>query len=243
MHDGDLTITAPGTVVDSLEIRGIVRIETTGVVIKRTVISGRPLTSSMGLIYIVPGGSVTVEDSEIYAKDPSPYVRGVIGSNFTLTRVNLHDVTDQLMITGDNVTVQSSWLHGNLYYAQDPLWDGKPTHDDNVQIARGKNLNFLNNTFEGTHNAAIQVAQSGGQVSGLTISGNSIGGGACSLNFAEAGLGTIKGIAINSNVFQPTQVFKNCAIVSDPGTLPLISLRSNTWANGAQVAITSRVGS
>ena len=80
----------------------------------------------MGLIYVVAGGSVTVEDSELYAKDPSPYVRGVIGANFTLTRVNIHDVTDQLMITGDNVRVQNSWLHANLYYAQDPTWVGSP---------------------------------------------------------------------------------------------------------------------
>jgi hypothetical protein len=241
--NGDLTVKTPGQVVDAVEIRGILRIEAPNVVVKRTLITGRPLTSSMGLIYVVAGGSVSVEDSELYAKDQSPYVRGVIGANFSLNRVNIHHVTDQMMITGDNVRVQNSWLHANLYYAQDPTMGGKATHDDNVQVARGTNLVFTNNTFEGAHNAAIQVAQSGGTVSGMTVSGNSIGGGACSLNFAEVGLGTIKGVSITSNVFQPTQSARNCAIVSDPTTIPLLSLRSNTWASGAAVTVTSRVGS
>jgi len=225
-----------------MQINGLVRIEAPGVVIKRTLITGRPLTSSMSLIYVAAGGSVTVEDSELYAKDPNPYIRGVIGANFTLTRVNIHDVTDQLMITGDNVKVQDSWLHKNLYYLQDPNFGGKPTHDDNIQIAHGTNLVFQNNTFEGSHNAAVMVAQSGGTVSGMTVAGNSIGGGACSINLAEVGLGTIKGVTISGNVFQPTQTYKNCAIVSDPTTIPLLTLKSNAWANGAGVVVTARVG-
>ncbi|MDM7830685.1 right-handed parallel beta-helix repeat-containing protein [Cellulomonas edaphi] len=243
VHEGDLTITKDGTVVDAKEIRGLVRVEATNVVIKRTRITGRPLTTSLSLVYVAPGGSVTVEDSELYAKDHSPWIRGVIGSNFTLTRVNIHHVTDQMMITGSNVVVRDSWLHDNLYFLEDPNFGGKPTHDDNAQIARGSNLTFTNNTFEGTHNAAIQVAQSGGQVSNLKITGNSIGGGACSLNFAEVGLGAIKGVVIQDNAFQPTQKFYGCAVVSDPATLPLLALRNNLWASGKAVTVTARVGS
>ena len=235
VHEGDLMVDKPNTVVDSMEIRGIVRVRTTGVVIKNSLITGRKLDSSLSLVYVNPGASVTVEDSELYAKDESPHVRGVIGSNFTLRRVNMHHVIDHMAITGDNVLVESSWLHDTLYYEQDPYYNGTPTHDDNAQIAVGNNITFRKNTLSGTHNAAIQVTQDRGVVSNLTLDGNWIDDGACSVNLAQNSFGPVQDVVIKNNVFSRTQVHAGCAIIADNSTIPEVKLSGNAWSDGASV--------
>lgn len=240
VHEGDLSITKDGTVIDKLDVRGFVRVSAQDVVIKRSIVSGRSISSSLGLVMVMPGGSVTIEDSELYAKERSPHVRSVIGSNFTLTRVDMHSVVDQLMITGDNVLVQDSWLHDNVYYESDPTAGGGPTHDDNVQISQGTNIRLLRNKLEDTHNAAIMVTQDAGAVSGLQVIGNTIGDGACSVNLAEKSVGPIKNVTMRDNEFVPTQKFAKCAIVADPSTIPLLSLKNNTWTSGSGVSVTER---
>ncbi|MCC2334335.1 right-handed parallel beta-helix repeat-containing protein [Cellulomonas wangsupingiae] len=235
VREGDLMVDTPNAVIDSMEIRGIVRVRTTGVVIKNSLITGRRLDSSLSLIYVNPGASVTVEDSELYAKDETPHVRGIIGSNFTLRRVNMHHVIDHMAITGDNVLVESSWLHDNLYYEQDPYYNGTPTHDDNAQIAVGSNITFRGNTLEGTHNAAIQVTQDRGAVSNLTLEGNWISNGACSVNLAQNKWGPVKNVVLTNNVFTRTQKYDGCAIIADYPTVPEVRLSGNTWPDGTPV--------
>ena len=236
VHEGDLKITQPNTVIDSMEVRGIVWVRAPGVVIRNSLITGRKLESSLSVVYAGdPGVSVTIEDSEIYAKDPSPHVRGIIGSNFTLRRVNMHHVIDHMAITGDNVLVESSWLHDTLYYEQDPYYNGTPTHDDNAQIAVGNNITFRKNTLSGTHNAAIQVTQDRGVVSNLTLDGNWIDDGACSVNLAQNSFGPVQDVVIKNNVFSRTQVHSGCAIIADNSTIPEVKLSGNAWSDGASV--------
>jgi len=236
VHEGDLKITEPNTVIDSMEVRGIVWVRAPGVVIRNSLITGRKLESSLSVVYAGdPGVSVTIEDSEIYAKDPTPHVRGIIGSNFTLRRVNMHSVIDHMAVTGDNVLVESSWLHDTLYYEKDPYYNGTPTHDDNAQIAVGNNITFRKNTLSGTHNAAIQVTQDRGLVSNLTLDGNWINDGACAVNLAQNKWGPLQGVTIKNNVFSRSQVHSGCAIIADNDTIPQVSLSGNVWSDGKAV--------
>jgi hypothetical protein len=178
------------------------------------------------------GTSVTIEDSELYAKDQSPHVRGIIGSNFTLRRVNVHHVIDSMAIIGSNVLVEDSWLHDTLWFAKDPYYNNTATHDDNAQIAVGDNITFRRNTLASTHNAAIQVTQDRGVVSNLSIVDNYISNGACSVNLAQNVHGPVQKVTISGNVFTRTQSAGGCAIIADDGTIPQIKLTGNTWVDG-----------
>ena len=231
-----LWVTAAGTVLDSYDIRGLVRVEAKDVVIQNCRITGQYLSSAFALVYISGDGySVTVRDSELYAKYPSPYVRGVIGYNFTLERVNIHDVTDQMAITGNNVVVKDSWLHHPLYYEKDPVYNGTPSHDDNAQIQKGSNITFTHNTMEGTHNAAIQVTQDAGRVGNLLVENNLISNGACSINLAQKDKGALQGITLRSNRFTRTSTY-GCAIIVSAGSRGNLSLSDNRWVswNGSE---------
>ena len=224
-----LKVTKDGTVLDSLEIRGEVRVEAANVVIKNCLITGQYLDSSFSLIYISgPSYSVTVQDSELYAKYPSAWVRGVIGYNFTLVRVNIHDVIDQMAITGNNVVVKDSWLHNNLYYLQDPAYNNTPSHDDNAQVQQGMNITFTHNTMEGTHNSAMQITQDAGVVGNVRLENNLIGYGGCSLNFAQKQNGPIQGITLQSNRFTHTSGY-NCPVIISAGSRGNLKMDDNRW--------------
>jgi hypothetical protein len=241
VHEGDLTITTPNTVVDAKEIRGIVWVRAANVTIKRSLITGRHTSTDLALIMVQgEGSSVRVEDTEMYAKSQNAHIRGIIGSNFTLTRVNMHHVIDQMVITGSNVLVQDSWLHSNLHYAKDPNYNNTPSHDDNAQISIGNNIKFLRNTLAGTHNAAIQVTQDRGAVSNVVFSDNHVSNGGCSMNLAQKAHGPMKGFIVKNNVFTRTQIHKGCAMIVDSGTLPLMSVSNNKWDDGAAVKVTTR---
>ncbi|MCL2090024.1 MAG: right-handed parallel beta-helix repeat-containing protein [Micrococcales bacterium] len=224
-----MTVVGDGTVLDGLEIRGLVRVEAKNVVIKNSKITGRRISSANSLLYVAASGSVTVTDCEIYAAEPSVYVDGVIGQNFTLERVDIHDVVDNVKIIGDNVTVRDSWLHRNLHYANDPAQGGKPTHDDNVQVQKGSNITLSHNTMESSHNAALQVTQDMGTVSKVTVDRNLVSGGSCSFNLADKGKGALRDVSLRNNRFTRTSTY-NCAITVSSASHSTLSLSDNRWA-------------
>jgi hypothetical protein len=241
VHEGDLKITKDNTVIDSMEIRGLVRIEAKNVTIKNCLITGRYLSSPLSLVYVNgPNYSVTIQDSEIYAKYPSSYVDGIIGKNFTLERVNIHSVIDQVKIIGDNVLIKDSWIHNNLHYLKDPNHNNTPSHDDNIQIQVGRNIRIIHNTMTSTHNAAIMVTQDMGVVGDVLIERNFISDGASGFNLAQKSHGTLKGFVIKDNTFTRTQKYAGCAIIVDAPSRPLLSLSGNVWSDGTPISIVTR---
>lgn len=240
-YNNTLKVMQDGTVLDGLDVRGLVRIEAKNVVIKNSRITGRYLSSSLSLVYVDGSKySVTIQDSELYAAEPSPWVCGIIGYNFTLERVNIHDVIDQVHVTGGNVVVRDSWLHDNLHYVNDPNLNGGPSHDDNVQLQQGTGITLVHNTMEGSHNAAVQVTQDTGKVGNVRIERNYVSHGACSLNLAQKTRGALEGFTIMGNQFTRTQVYSGCALIVDTPSIPLLTLGGNTWTDGTAVKVTPR---
>ena len=239
MHEGDLTITTPGTVIDSMDIRGFVRVKATDVTIKNSIIRGKAgLTSYMSLIQSSDlARGLIVQDSELVAAHPSPYVDGIVGKGFTLRRVNIHGVVDQVKITGDNVLVEDSWLHDSLYYLQDPNYNNTPTHDDNIQIQRGNNITIRNNVMEDAHNAGVMITQDAGDVANLTFSGNRADGGACTVNVAEKSYGPINGLTFTNNVFGLNTRIARCAMLMPTTTATLTTTSENRFTDGSAVTV------
>ena len=239
VHDGDLTITTPGTVIDSMDIRGFVRVKATDVTIKNSIIRGKAgLTSYMSLIQSSDlARGLIVQDSELVAAHPSPYVDGIVGKGFTLRRVNIHGVVDQVKITGDNVLVEDSWLHDSLYYLQDPNYNNTPTHDDNIQIQRGNNITIRNNVMEDAHNAGVMITQDSGDVANLTFTGNKADGGACTVNVAEKSYGPINGLTFTNNVFGLNTRISRCAMLMPSTTSSISTVAGNTFTDGTVASV------
>ena len=236
VHDGDLTIRTAGTVVDGLDIRGYLRIQAANVTVKNSIVRGRSgLVGSMSLIQSTEPG-VVIQDTEIVASYPSYYVDGFVGRNATFTRVNIHGVVDSIKLTGGNVVIQDSWLHDNLYYASVP--SGGDTHNDNIQIQAGDNITVRNNVMTGTSNAVVMITQDACAVSNVSMTGNRVDGGACSINVAEKSYGPVRGIAITGNTFGLNMQDARCAILMPSTTSSISTTTGNLFTDGTVVNVT-----
>ncbi|MDJ0337985.1 hypothetical protein [Cryobacterium sp. PH31-O1] len=226
VHNGDLNITKAGTVISGLDIRGLVKINAINVTIKNSIIRGRSVSAPAALVNNLGGRSgLKIIDSELYPSKPSPDINGIYGYNFTLTRVDIHGVIDGVHVTGSNVTIANSWLHGNLHYTSDPNQGGKPSHDDSIQIQKGSNIKVYGSTLSGSHNAGVQITQDTGDVSSFSFTGNFADGGACTINVAQKSYGPIYGAVVTDNKFGRNTKVANCAIIS-PSTTKISTARN-----------------
>lgn len=242
--DGDLVITKPGTVIDSIDLHGAVRIEAANVTIKRSILRG---SSSVGAVVVYAGlpqvSNLVLEDDEISPTVKSMYTNGVYGHDFTLTRVNIHDVVDSAHVfNGNNVLIQNSYLHDNTHFGPE-IDTGHPdgSHDDNVQVQSGRNITIRNSVLSGAHNAAVQVTQGLGTVGNLSIQNNWVSGGGCALNIAEGNYGTISGLTITDNRFGATGF--NCPILLTAATKAISNISGNDLNSGAPVSLICRTSS
>ena len=167
------------------------------------------------------------------ATNPSPYINGITGRNFTLLRTNIHHVVDQVAIVGNNVRVESSWLHDNLHYAVDPHHsDG--SHDDNIQVQGGDDIRIVGNTMTGSFNAALQITQDRSAVSDLTFRDNWVDDGGCTVNIAQKKRGPMSGITVADNTFGTSSRYR-CGIIASTGTK--LNAYGNLFTDGSKVRI------
>ncbi len=233
VHNGDLTVTTAGTVVDGLDVTGTIIVKADNVTIKNTRVRGiTSNTYTTPLINQKNGNrNLVVQDSELIPSSPNQYQYGIIGWNFTLDRVEIAKVVDGVHIIGSNTIVRNSYIHD----IRDYVVNGSTTHSDGIQIQIGSNHRVTNNRIEGGWNAAIQITQDRGDVSNLTVTGNWMSNGLCSVNIAEKGLGPIAGVNVSTNTFGRGQRSQDCAIVRP--TTTTVTATGNYFEDGEVVKL------
>ena len=155
-YHGDLVITTPGTVIDSLDIFGFVTIKAADVTIRNSRVRGSgPGSTNTGLINCTSAAvkNAVIEDVTLAPDYPSVWLDGVLGHDFTAVRVNAYDVVDGFGVfntTGPaaNVTIASSYVHDLSYFSSDPNHSDNRTHNDAIQIQGGSNIQVVGNYLE-----------------------------------------------------------------------------------------------
>lgn len=240
IHQGNLVITEPGTVIDGLDIRGFVEIKAPDVTVRRSVIRGGVATWLRGVVQNNDPTAVrfTLEDSEVRPAYPSVWLTGVKGANFTMRRVEVDGgVVDGVMVSGDHVRIEESYIHDLVSYAVDPTHpDG--SHNDGVQVVAGSDITITGNTIVAGsgQNSVLQVTQDLAATTGLTFSGNWVDGGTCSVKLTEQGRASLGPVTVSGNQFGRRMSIPGCAILRTHATT-LISA-DNIWADdGSAVAV------
>jgi hypothetical protein len=176
---GSITITQDGTVIDGLEITGTVTVNANNVTIRRTLIKN---TGSIPVR--VNGKGLVMEDSEIDGQGGGN--PAVAYSNYTLLRVNIHDVAEGPRISGGNVTIEASYIHNLLQVGSN--------HTDAVQSTGGSNIILRGNTIQvnnpqtGSYgNAAFQFGEEDSPIRACTVDGNLFDGGNYTINGGGGG--------------------------------------------------------
>ncbi|MDO9379185.1 MAG: PKD domain-containing protein [Nocardioidaceae bacterium] len=234
-HDGDLVITKPGTVVDALDVHGFINVKAANVTIKRTRVRGGDVRTNTGLItnYGYPG--LVIEDSYIEPDVASVYQDGIKGWEYTARRVHVVGGVDSAKVQGDNVRIEDSLLENTTYFASDPYQGGGATHNDNVQIQKGRNIVIRGNTIRGSQNFAILGAASIGDTPNLVVAGNWVDDGHCTVKLEQFKSYDLTATVTN-NRFGPNRKVKSCVLLATPTTNMTAS--GNVWeSNGADVPI------
>ncbi|MCR8670998.1 hypothetical protein [Agrococcus sp. HG114] len=238
VHNGDLTITRAGTVIDGLDIRGCVDVRAKDVTIRNSIIRGNAgyACSQVALVRSASdAASLNIYDSEIAPTYRAYNVDGLRGWNITANRLDIHHVIDPAHFWGSgNVRLTNSWLHDNLHYENDPGWGGKPSHDDGIQIQGGSGYWIIGNRIEGSHNAAIMITQDQGTVANVMIRDNFLDHGACTVNLAQKSRGAFQNIDIRDNLFGANSVY-NCQIIRP--TTGDITATNNSTVTGKAMRI------
>jgi hypothetical protein len=218
-------------VYSGLDIHGFVYVQAPNVTLEDSIVRGGTPTTSIGLVNdtLASATNFVLRDSELVPSNPNVYIDGIHGANYTAIRVNIHGTVDGAKMFGDNSTIEESWIHDLQYFSSDPYQGGGPTHNDDVQVLGGHNLRIVNNTLSGGDNSAIQVTQTTGSVTNFTVSGNLLGGGACTVNLQDAPLSSMSGISVDNNVFTHTSQY-NCPITAYAGVT--FSHNGDTWSDG-----------
>jgi hypothetical protein len=209
-HDGDLTVTTPGTVIENMLITGDLQVRANNVTVRRTRV--------MGIIWDQYDDNeqfsgLLIEDTEV---GPDTGVldwgNGAVGTaGFTARRVEIHNVTDGFRVSGDNIVIEDSFVKLSVR-------PGECNHLDAVQgYGGGTNVVITHNTFDARGscgNSAVFFADSSPQAD---VEDNIMLGGAYSLRLQQAEVpGTF--IAIDNRIVQnsydngPVYIFDSGAL-------------------------------
>lgn len=214
----DVVVTTDGTVIDAQDIRGFLTIKASNVRVTRSIIRGRATSATTAVVRVDSGTNILIEDTEISVATPVVGVDGLWGGNVTARRLNVHGGVDGMKLDS-NDRVECSWIHGMAAFASDPNIGGGPTHNDAIQILSGSNIQVVSNTLEATsnNNAAVQITEDFGQVSGVRIEGNWADGGGCTFNFSHSGALSLSVVTTRNNRFGRNS-FYGCPILKSTKT-------------------------
>lgn len=209
VHDGDLEIGQANTVIDGQDIRGCVRINAPGAVIRRSKIScAGPYVVGSFSSDPYSGTGLVLEDVEVSCGN-AMHSTGIGDYNFTVRRANIHSCENGFDVDG-RALIEHSYIHDLVPYdPNNPADVAADPHSDGAQITPvGNGITFRHNTIyagDGT-SAIISPTVSAGVVSNVLITDNLMAGGAATLYCQQDGPGNNYRVINNhfSTVFYPT---------------------------------------
>lgn len=203
----DLVITTDGTVLDSLEIWGDIKIRAKNVTIKNSRLHGGAQipSSNTGIVDANHANvsNLVVQDSTLVPQRPSYYRDGIVGHDYKAVRNHISQTNDGLGIFNRpggpataNVTAEGNYIHTLTFWSNDPAHsDG--THNDGIQVQGGENIKIVGNTIEafirtGSGSATsprqpfagvgIMLQQNVAKLKNVVVEKNYVDGGQTSIN-------------------------------------------------------------
>ncbi len=139
-HNGDLTVTQAGTVVDAKLVTGELNIRANDVVIRNSEIRGRVINDFNDTRY-----RFTIEDSTVKpASGCSSWGNGAVGiSDYTARRVEIAGFPDGFRVAGSNILIEDSFVTVCSANPED--------HSDGIQAygaENGTNIVIRHNTID-----------------------------------------------------------------------------------------------
>lgn len=162
--DGNITVTSPNTILDGLHVRGRVNVQAPGCRIRRSWLRGAAGFDAVVSATSSACSDLVIEDSVIDPEDPSWYMNGIDGHDFTLRfteirgcvdgmglhnssapRVTIDGLADTYLL---NVLVDGCWLHDFHYVYPDSHHGDLQPHTDGIQFHGGSKATIIGTLFD-----------------------------------------------------------------------------------------------
>jgi hypothetical protein len=196
--DAEFQITKPGAVIDGKDIRGCVSIKASNVTIKRS----RVRCESYFPIRIYEGfRNAVIEDTEIDGLGSGSTNAAVGFENYTLRRVNIHNIGEGPHM-GTDVLIEDSYVHD--------LASCDICHNDAIQSSGALNVVLRHNTFINDamgKNAVVRIATEQSDSNNFLVENNLLDGGNYAVQVRSQGYGFPKGVRVINNRIVPTWRF------------------------------------
>lgn len=195
---GDVTVTRNGTVLEGLDVRGVITVQADNVVISNTRVTNST-TADWGIVQTAGASNLVVTDSEIRGNGSQGMHQGIynIGGHITVRRTEISRIADG--VATNRGLIEDCYLHSPLVYDGD--------HVDMIQSTEGPpagaSLTIRHNTIinDETQTSAIALFQDFGVARNALITGNYLAGGGYTVYGGEGKHGTSSNIRIENNTF------------------------------------------
>lgn len=178
-ESGPVRVTQRGAVVENLDVTGSITVEADDVTIRATRVRG-----TGGSLIVLRAKNLLVEDTELDGRGNGNPAIGY--HDYTLRRVDVHDVAEGPRIAGGHVTIEDSYIHD--------LVQKGDNHTDAIQVVSGSQIVVRGNTLRvdnpttGSHgNAAFQFGEEDSPVRDCLVEGNLLDGGNYTVNGGGGG--------------------------------------------------------
>jgi hypothetical protein len=222
-HDGGMTVTEDGTVIENMEIHGRVEVHAKDVVMRNVWV----YANDFWTILVREGGELLIEDSEIghpeYLNE-----RGIGVDNVVARNVYIHDVEDGIKL-GSNSLYENVVVEHLDSPSPDP-------HADALQADGGASNSIVRDSVLdstgplGSGNAAVFLKSDLGPISNITITDSFFNGGSYTVYVRDGGYGMPTDVTIADNRIGSSHVF---GLLSTDGP---IDWSNNVWAANGQPA-------
>ena len=222
---GDVVVKQSGTVLDGLDIQGCVTVRADDVTIRRSRIRCAGQPGNWPVRIGVGFRGLLVEDVEIDGRGVATVA--VQGENYTLRRVDVHDVIDGPRL-GSNTVVEDSYIHDLTHLTG--------THNDALQTLGGDNIIVRRNTLlaynattDDPNNGAIQTGSLSTPLTNMVVESNYMNGGSYTV---RGGATPRDGDKITNYVFRHNVFGRECGFgpVSGIGA-PVTWEHNNHWVD------------
>ncbi len=163
VHNGDLVINTPGTVISGLDIRGTVYINAPNVTIENCKVT----SSNNWCINVKTGVTGTVvQDCTIDGTGKGPMGQHGIAGSGTFLRNNIFNAENGINVEGSNTIIKDNYIHDLRASGADPHYDG-------VQVSGGfNNVSILHNTIIGRDTSCVFIVNDFGAMNNIVVDGN-----------------------------------------------------------------------
>ena len=221
VHNGGMTVTDDGAVIENLEIRGTLRIEASNVLVRNVWV----YAPNTWTVYVA-SGSARFENMEI-GNASVLGSRGIGGNNVVGVGLYIHHVEDGIKL-GSNSTYAG-------VVVKDLASPNASPHTDAVQVEGAVSNSTVRNSVlsslgsRGLGNASVIVKSDFGPQSNITFANNYMNGGNYTVFVRDGGNGVPSNITFSGNRFGTSHRY-GLSSLDGP-----VNWENNTWAETGEL--------